>query len=174
MKRISRRGMLQWSLVAAAGLPLHASAFAGETSPAADIDGQKIKDTTFQFIAKCARNDGGYSVSLDPEYKGSSDTAESDLAAVTYAATLSKPEGRTLTHAKKSVDFIQHHQQAGRRVYKSRRESGSQVRPCHPLQHGSGRRWTARLGSNAASESRPRNGSILPEQCLREITVVYG
>ncbi|HEY5256285.1 MAG TPA: prenyltransferase/squalene oxidase repeat-containing protein [Acidobacteriaceae bacterium] len=111
MKPISRRGMLQWSLIAAAGLPLHSHAFAGETSPTADIDGQKIKDTTFQFIAKCARNDGGYSPSPDSNYKGSSDTAESDLAAVTYAATLSKPEGRTLAHAKKSADFIQHRQQ---------------------------------------------------------------
>ena len=52
MKPISRRGMLQWSLIAAAGLPLHSHAFAGETSPTADIDGQKIKDTTFPVHCK--------------------------------------------------------------------------------------------------------------------------
>jgi hypothetical protein len=108
--------MLQWALIAAAGVPLEASAFGGtvfvgQLPTTSSTDGQKIKDTTFQFIEKCARKDGGYSVSLDPEYKGSSDTAESDLAAVTYAATLAKPEGRTLANAKKSADFIQRHQQ---------------------------------------------------------------
>ncbi|MGA9957295.1 MAG: prenyltransferase/squalene oxidase repeat-containing protein, partial [Acidobacteriaceae bacterium] len=113
---ISRREILRWSLMAAASRPFQAAAL-DATAPASDpstdstIDGQKIKDTTFQFIQKCARPDGGYSISLDPAYKGSSDTAESDLAAVTYAATLSKPEGRALPHSKKSAEFIQRHQQ---------------------------------------------------------------
>jgi geranylgeranyl transferase type-2 subunit beta len=116
MKPISRRDLLQWSLIAAAGVPLQASAFgatafAGELPTTSDVDGQKIKDITFQFIENCARPDGGYSPSPDPRYKGSSDTGESDLAAVTYAATLSKPEGRMLPRAEKSVDFIQRHQQ---------------------------------------------------------------
>src|SRR6185437_5652097 len=111
MKRVSRREILQWSLIAAASQSLHASAFAGIPSTTAGINGQRIKDTIFQFIAKCARKDGGYSPSPDRSYAGSSDTAESDLAAVTYAATLAKPEGRTLADAKKSADFIQQHQQ---------------------------------------------------------------
>ncbi len=108
MKRISRRVLLQWSVMAAAGLRLQETAFASSPS---GIDGKKIKQKTFQFIAKCARPDGGYAASPDSNYKGSSDTAESDLAAVTYAATLSKPEGHTLAHAKQSAAFIQHHQQ---------------------------------------------------------------
>jgi Prenyltransferase and squalene oxidase repeat len=116
MKPISRRALLQWSAIAAASVPFQtsafaASAFADELPTTSDIDGQKIKDTTFQFIEKCARSDGGYSPSLDPHYQGSSDTGESDLAAVTYAATLSKPEGRTLPQAAKSADFIHRHQQ---------------------------------------------------------------
>ncbi|HTU49838.1 MAG TPA: prenyltransferase/squalene oxidase repeat-containing protein [Acidobacteriaceae bacterium] len=116
MMPISRREILRWSLIAAASGSLHATAFdaarfATDPSTPNKIDGRKIKDTTFQFIEKCARKDGGYSPSPDRNYKGSSDTAESDLAAVTYAATLAKPEGRTLAHANKSADFIQHHQQ---------------------------------------------------------------
>ena len=111
MKPISRRNLLQWSMMAAAGASLQANMLAGESPATADFDGQKIKDLTFRFIQNCARPDGGYSPSPDSQYHGSSDTAESDLAAVTYAATLAKPEGRTLAHAKKSADFIQHHQQ---------------------------------------------------------------
>jgi hypothetical protein len=121
MNSISRRDLLQWTLLAAAGVRIEASsfgatAFAGELSASAapdgqKIDDQKIKDTTFAFIQNCARPDGGYSPSPDPHYKGSSDIGESDLAAVTYAATLAKPEGRTLLHRKKSAEFIQGHQQ---------------------------------------------------------------
>lgn len=114
MHAISRRDLLQWTLLAAAGVPIEASgfgatAFAGRPSSA--LDGQQIKDTAFAFIAHCARPDGGYSPSPNPHYKGYSDTAESDLAAVTYAATLSKPEGQSVSHPQKSADFIQSHQQ---------------------------------------------------------------
>ncbi|MHB1937770.1 MAG: prenyltransferase/squalene oxidase repeat-containing protein [Acidobacteriaceae bacterium] len=112
MKSISRRDMLQWALVAAAGVPLEASVFGGEPPATASLDGQKIKDATFAFIETCAQKDGRYAPSPDPRYKGSSDTAESDLAAVTYAATLAKPEGRTLLHRQKSAEFIQRHQQS--------------------------------------------------------------
>jgi prenyltransferase beta subunit len=120
MNAISRRDLLQWALLAAAGVPIEAqfeasgfgaTAFAGKPSTSSALDGRQIKDTAFAFITRCARPDGGYSPSLDPGYKGSSDTAESDLAAVTYAATLAKPEGRTLAHRGKSAEFIQRHQQ---------------------------------------------------------------
>lgn len=112
MRRISRRNLLQWSMMAAIGASLQAKRLAAQPPANAPIDGQAIKDTTSQFIQNCARPDGGYSPSPDKKYAGSSDTAESDLAAVTYAATLAKPEGRTLAHAKKSADFIQHHQRS--------------------------------------------------------------
>ncbi len=83
----------------------------GENSLSPSLDGQRIKDSTLAFIEKCAHGDGGYSPSPDPSYKGDSDTAESDLAAVTYAATLAKPEAWALPHKKKSAEFIQRHQQ---------------------------------------------------------------
>jgi len=49
--------------------------------------------------------------SPDLQYPGNSDTGESDLAAVTYAATLAKTVGWELPHPERSADFIQRHQQ---------------------------------------------------------------
>ncbi len=119
---IYRRDLLRWALLAAAGAQIAPCALAateteGESAPAHGRDGQQIvngkhiKDTALAFIQRCSRQDGGYSPSLNRRYKGSSDTAESDLAAVTYAATLARPEGWKLPHRAKSADFIQRHQQ---------------------------------------------------------------
>ena len=141
-------------------------AFAHQQTPTAcDIDGQKIKDTTFQVLQKCARQ-------------------------VAYSNPVTGPQGlpRILRHRGKrpgSCHLRSNTIKAGSSHACPREEirrfscsnasnktlsfqtspqgiSITQIRPCHPLQHGSGRRWTARLGSNAASESRPRNGSIFP------------
>ena len=110
---ISRRELLSWTVALAAGSRLGLSE--GSASPIAPttqpVDGNKIKNDTFNFIERCARADGGYSPSPDPQYPGSSDTGESDLAAVTYAATLAKTLGWKLPHPERSVDFIQGHQQ---------------------------------------------------------------
>lgn len=70
-----------------------------------------LADETLGFIRRCARDDGGYSPSPDPAYRGNSDTGSSDLAAVTYAATLAKTMGWQLPHSERSVEFIQGHQQ---------------------------------------------------------------
>ena len=82
-----------------------------DTTSSSKFDGLKVNDATFKFLQKCARDDGGYSPSPDPQYRGNSDTKESDLAAVTYAATLAKTVGWELPHREKSVEFIQSHQQ---------------------------------------------------------------
>jgi len=74
-------------------------------------DGLQIKNETFAFIKRCARDNGGYSPSPDPHYVGYSDTAESDLVATTYAAVLARAEGWELPHKSSSVEFIQRHQQ---------------------------------------------------------------
>src|SRR5208337_3365419 len=66
---------------------------------------------TFAFVRRCARADGGYAPSPDPKYKGYSDTSLSDLAGVTYAATLAKTMGWQLPHPKRSIEFIHRHQQ---------------------------------------------------------------
>ena len=96
------------ALCSLAGLATHSrdDSSAAEQRPAA------LADETFAFIRRCARDDGGYTPSPDPAYQGNSDTGSSDLAAVTYAATLAKTLGWQLPHPERSVEFIQHHQQA--------------------------------------------------------------
>ncbi len=78
-------------------------------SISSQFDGIKTKSETLKFIEKCARDDGGYSPAPDPQYAGISDTGESDLATVTYAAT-PKTLGWKLPHPERSADFIQRHQ----------------------------------------------------------------
>jgi geranylgeranyl transferase type-2 subunit beta len=78
------------------------------TEPAAE---PRVEEEAFDFIERSRRDDGSYAPSPDPAYKGNSDTAHSDLAAVTYAAVLAKTVGRELTHAKRSADFLHKHQQ---------------------------------------------------------------
>ncbi|MEO6829675.1 MAG: prenyltransferase/squalene oxidase repeat-containing protein, partial [Acidobacteriaceae bacterium] len=109
---ISRRDVLRWALLSAAMLvrPEDSIAVNGHTASVAPLGGKKIKETAFAYIRRRAREDGGYSTSADPSYKGRADTQESDLAAMSYAATLAKPEGWELPHLQKSVDFIQRHQ----------------------------------------------------------------
>src|SRR5881397_3952381 len=83
---VTRRQMLRGlagtiASVAISKLP-GSSAAAG---PPADLG-----DETLAFVRRCARPDGGYDPSPDPAYAGNSDTNLSDLAGVTYAATLAK------------------------------------------------------------------------------------
>ena len=81
-------------------------------SPASAGEPDRLTTETLGFIRRCVRDDGGYAASPDEQYKGNSDTSASDLAAVTYAATLAKTMGWKLPNADKSVEFIHHHQQA--------------------------------------------------------------
>lgn len=84
-------------------------------SPAPDsraAAGKGLERETFAFIEKCKRPDGSYAPSPDPQYAGNSDTKFSDLAAVTYAAVLTKSVGRELPAPGTSIGFVQSHQQA--------------------------------------------------------------
>jgi geranylgeranyl transferase type-2 subunit beta len=69
-----------------------------------------IRDGIIAFINRCKRDDGGYSPSSRPEYAGRSDTANSDLAAVTYAAVLARSLDTALADAPRSAEFIRGHQ----------------------------------------------------------------
>src|SRR5512136_2986803 len=71
---------------------------------AADREPARMADETLAFIRRCARRDGGYAPSPDPAYRGNSDTGSSDLAAVTYAATLAKTMGWRLPHRERSIE----------------------------------------------------------------------
>ena len=101
-RHISRRDFL----LGAAGLAALAA------GPLSDAPGAEVAEGVLKFIRACARPDGSYSPSPDPDYKGNSDTASSDLAAVTYAAVLAKTMAWELPETGKSIAFIRRHQQA--------------------------------------------------------------
>jgi geranylgeranyl transferase type-2 subunit beta len=106
--RLSRRAWLRGLLCTAATATIGAR----RPASAAGRPPAEVADATFAFIRRCARDDGGYAPSMDPAYSGNSDTGSSDLAAVTYAATLAKTMGWRLPHSERTIEFIQRHQQA--------------------------------------------------------------
>lgn len=115
-KAVTRRELLKSTAFSAAGLVAGPEVFGKAARPAGSRDlpssDLKVKERTFDFVLRCARNDGGYAPSPDPAYAGNSDTRSSDLAAVTYAATLARTVGWELPSKDRSVEFIQRHQQA--------------------------------------------------------------
>jgi geranylgeranyl transferase type-2 subunit beta len=58
------------------------------------------------FYDKTARPDGSFQPGIDPAYRGMSDCAASDLAAVTYAVTIHKTFGWKLPHEAKTTEFL--------------------------------------------------------------------
>src|SRR5689334_5721836 len=59
-----------------------------------------------EFYVRTARGDGSFSPGIDPEYRGMSDSAYSDLAAVTYAVVLHKTFGWKLPHEEETARFL--------------------------------------------------------------------
>jgi WD40 repeat protein len=77
---------------------------AAEPAPAPTTDEilQGLKD----FYRQTARPDGSFQPGIDPKYRGMSDSAYSDLAAVTYAVTIHKTFGWKLPYQEKTVEFL--------------------------------------------------------------------
>ncbi len=107
-RRLCRRVFLGHGLRAIAATGLGVCGLRGAEAGEA----VQVAEATWRFIRRCARGDGGYAPSPDLKYPGNSDTALSDLAAVTYAAVLAKTMGWTLPHKRRTVQFIHRHQQA--------------------------------------------------------------
>jgi prenyltransferase beta subunit len=103
---ISRRRFLRGAACAAGAL-----LGAGRPSPARPPEVPDLTGETLAFVARCARDDGGYAPSPDPDYKGNSDTGLSDLAGVTYAATLARTLGWELPRRERSIAFLHRHQE---------------------------------------------------------------
>jgi hypothetical protein len=59
------------------------------------------------FYARTALPDGSFRPGVDPSYKGYSDSAYSDLAAVTYAVVVHKTFGWTLPHETRTRAWLQ-------------------------------------------------------------------
>src|SRR5687767_397570 len=95
--------LLAVALVGAASL--HSTDLGGKPGPVS-ASPQAVLAGLRDFYQKTARPDGSFSPGIDPEYLGMSDSAYSDLAAVTYAVTLHKTFGWKLPHEQKTIDFL--------------------------------------------------------------------
>jgi geranylgeranyl transferase type-2 subunit beta len=58
------------------------------------------------FYRATARADGSFQPGIDPSYRGMSDSAYSDVAAVTYACVIHKTFGWELPHREKTVQWL--------------------------------------------------------------------
>jgi WD40 repeat protein len=97
-------------IVAAALMLLANTLFAAEPPKPAGPD--EILSGLRSFYARTARRDGSFQPGIDPDYRGMSDSAYSDLAAVTYAVTLHKTFGWELPFPERTVAFLLGRQKA--------------------------------------------------------------
>src|SRR5260221_7146472 len=71
--------------------------------PAPKVTPQEVLDGLKAFWEKTALPDGSFRPGIDPDYKGMSDSALSDLAPLTYAVTLHKTFGLKLPNEEKTL-----------------------------------------------------------------------
>src|SRR4030095_11270742 len=70
------------------------------------VDLQAVFKGLREFYAKSAKDDGSFQSGINPDYQGMSDSAFSDLAAITYACTIHKSFGWELPHQEKTVELL--------------------------------------------------------------------
>jgi WD40 repeat protein len=73
---------------------------------AAEHSPEEVLSGLRNFYRQTAQPDGSFRPGVDPEYKGMSDSAYSDLAAVTYAVTLHATFGWELPDKAKTIEFL--------------------------------------------------------------------
>lgn len=83
-------------------LPL-CGACASGGEPPAKVTSQQVLDGLKTFWQKTALPDGSFRPGVDPEYKGMSDSALSDMAPLTYAVTLHRTFGWQLPYEKQTL-----------------------------------------------------------------------
>lgn len=81
----------------------------GSNSP---TEPQAVLQGLRDFYRKTARDDGSFQPGVDPTYLGMSDSAYSDLAAVTYACTIHKTFGWKLPYEQRTINFLLSRQKA--------------------------------------------------------------
>src|SRR5262245_45358231 len=72
--------------------------FDANSASASNLSPEVVLSGLRKFYAKTSRPDGSFTPGVDPDYRGMSDSAYSDLAAVTYAIVLHKTFGWKLPH----------------------------------------------------------------------------
>lgn len=77
--------------------------FAAEPDPPSP---KEVLQGLREFYAATAKLDGSFQNGIDPDYLGMSDSAYSDMAAVTYAATVHKTFGWKLPHEEQTGKFL--------------------------------------------------------------------
>lgn len=95
MNRVFHLAVLGW-------LAMGAALLAEEPSKPAD----EVLAGLRKFFVATARADGSFQPGVDPEYAGMSDSAHSDIAAVTYACTLHKTFGWKLPHEEQTIAWL--------------------------------------------------------------------
>ena len=89
-------------LVIVLGLANYSSA---DDKPA-NVKPNEVLNGIRTFFEKTALPDGSFRPGIDPAYQGYSDTAYSDLAAITYAVVLHKTFGWELPHEAKTLELL--------------------------------------------------------------------
>lgn len=89
-----------------APLPVGRAAEPAGKSSAARLSPEEVRQGLRSFFQRTAREDGSFQNGIDPDYLGMSDSAYSDMAAVTYACTLHKTFGWKLPHEAKTAEFL--------------------------------------------------------------------
>jgi geranylgeranyl transferase type-2 subunit beta len=79
---------------------------------AAPPDAAAVLDGLRDFARRTARPDGTFRPGVDPDYRGMSDSAYSDLAPVVYAVVIHKTFGWELPHEEKTRAWLLSRQQA--------------------------------------------------------------
>jgi hypothetical protein len=98
--RLRRHDVARRLILLSALLIPVASAAADEAAP--KVTPKEVLDGLKTFWEKTALPDGSFRPGIDPDYKGMSDSALSDLAPITYAVTLHKTFGWKLPYEEKT------------------------------------------------------------------------
>src|SRR5262245_17321969 len=100
------RAIMQARFLAIVGLALGAAVMLPADEPRPKVSSEQVLEGLKSFWAKTALPDGSFRPGIDPEYKGMSDSALSDMAPVTYAVTLHRTFGWTLPHEEKTREYL--------------------------------------------------------------------
>ena len=137
-----------------------------------DYTAEQIIQGLKNFYRKTARPDGSFQPGIDPDYRGISDSAYSDLAAVTYAVTIHKTFGWKLPYEEMTVEFLLARQKKDGAVLQRCGHGRPRVAGRPHVQHNAGVGGAARPQAQTAVRSAARLRSDL-EGGLQAVAGVF-